>query len=397
MTTHATSSTGGRSESALFSVGFRPFFLLGALWAAGAMALWMAMHHGGWLLPSAFWPMIWHAHEMIYGFAAAIVAGFLLTAVPSWTGQPKLAGGWLAAFVGLWIAGRIAVAFSAGPLVWLAALIDLAFLAVLFARTLVQVVAVGNRRNFPIVVALAVFLAGNVLAHLQAVGFAMTADLGHRLGIAVLVLLIMLIGGRIVPVFTRNWLKNAGRGEPLPPEMGRFDIAVVALSAAALVSWLVAAESMATGALAAVAAVGQAVRLARWQGGRTLAEPLVTILHIGYAWLAVALALMAWAAFDPAVLASAPIHAMTAGAMATMMLAMMTRATLGHTGRQLRAGSLTTAIYALILVAGVLRVSAPLVLGVYAGLVSWSAVAWIVAFLLYAAVYGPMLWRARVA
>ncbi len=397
MSADTTSDTSIGSEVALFSAGFRPFFLLGALWAAGAMALWIAMQHGGWFVPSAFWPTVWHAHEMIYGFGAAIVAGFLLTAVPSWTGQPKLAGGWLAAFAGLWIAGRIAVALSAGVGAWSAAFIDLAFLAVLFARTLMQVVAGGNWRNLPITIALSVFLSGSVLAHAQAVGLAMTADLGHRLGIAVLVALIMLIGGRIVPTFTRNWLNMTGRGEPLPPTMGRFDIATIAIAVAALVSWLIAAESVATGALAAAAALAQALRLARWRGERTLAEPLVTVLHVGYGWLAAGFALMAWAAFDPTVLDSAPIHALTAGAMATMMMAMMTRATLGHTGRPLHADGLTVAIFALVFGAGVMRVLAPLLPGLYTGLVSWSAVAWIAAFALYAATYGPMLCRARAA
>lgn len=382
---------------ALLSDGFRPFFLLGALWAAGSMVLWMAMYQGGWFLPTAYWPMAWHAHEMIYGFGAAIVAGFLLTAVPGWTGQPRLFGPWLGALAALWVAGRLAVAFSAGPVAWLAAAIDIAFLALIFGRTLFQVIAGGNWRNLPIPVALAVFLAGNGLSHAQALGLATTADLGHRLGIAVLISLIMLIAGRIVPAFTRNWLNKTGRGAPLPPEMGRFDVAAIVVGAAALVSWLIAAEAAATGTLAAIAALVHGVRLARWQGARTLAEPLVTILHLGYAWLVVGFGLMAWTAFDPMLVASLPIHALTAGAMSTFMLAMMTRATLGHSGHALHAGPLTVAIYVLIFAAGIMRVVAPIMPDLYGVLVSWSAVAWVAAFGLYAVVYGPMLCRARVA
>lgn len=386
------------SALSLFEIGFRPFFLLGAVWAALAMVVWIAGLHGGFAVPSAMDPVVWHAHTMVYGFGGAIVAGFLLTAVPSWSGQPRLSGGWLAAFAGLWLAGRLAVAFSGYLGAPAAAVVDLAFLAILFGRTMMQVVAGRNWRNLPVAAGPALLLAGAALVHAQALGLGQTAMLGTRLGIAVFVLLVALIGGRIIPAFTRNWLVGTGRGGPLPSEFNRFDVAVIAGSAAALVAWLADPRAEATGVLCAIAAAGHVARLVRWQGLRTLSEPLLWVLHLGYAWMAVAFALAAAsAALTGTVPQSAAVHAFTGGVIATMMLAMMTRATLGHTGRPLRADKATTAIYLLVTAAAVMRVLAGLAPAVYLSLLAWSAVAWIAAFTLYVAVYAPKLCRPRIA
>lgn len=395
--TDAVTTTEPHPRLALFEAGFRPFFLLGAAWSALAMVLWIASLHGGFALPSAMAPVTWHAHTMVFGFGGAIVAGFLLTAVPSWSRQPRLAGGWLAAFAGVWVMGRLAVAFSADIGAASAAAIDLAFFLLLFARTLRQVIAGRNWRNLPIIVALGLIILGAALVHVQALGLAQTASLGTRLGIAVFVLLVSLIGGRIIPAFTRNWLMNTGRGGPLPAAFDRFDISIIALTAAALVSWMIAPGATATGILAVPAAAANAVRVSRWQGARTLSEPLLWILHVGYAWIAVAFILVAATAFLPGLMQSAAVHAFTGGVMGTMMLAMMTRATLGHTGRPLTADRVTTVIYLLVLAAVVMRVGAGFAPALYLTFIAWSAVAWIGAFGLYVATYAPKLCRPKVS
>lgn len=387
---------GGRF--ALFSDPFRPFFLLGAAWSALSLGLWLSAMHGSLGVPLPYGGIAWHAHEMVYGFGAAIVGGFLLTAVPSWTGQPKLLGHGLATTCALWLAGRVAVMSSGTLGVPLAAVLDLAFLTVLSGRTLHQVIAARNWRNIPVAAAPMVLLAGNALVHAEAAGLTATASLGNRLGVLVMVTLIALIGGRIIPAFTGNWLNNSSRGGPLPVTWNRFDSSIVLLTVATFVLWLVAPAHAATGGFAAASALAHTLRLARWRGWRTVSEPLVWILHLGYAWLPLGFAVMTASAFVPAAVpGSVTLHAFAAGAMGTMMLAVMTRATLGHTGRRLSAGKTTTAIYLAIMASGLCRVAAVLAPAHYALLLSISGSVWIAAFLLYLLVYAPMLCGARVA
>lgn len=397
MTTTATTQPGDRRRCALFDVGLRPFFLGAGVWSAAAMAAWLAALMGGHAMPTAFGPLAWHAHEMLFGFAAAVVAGFLLTAVPGWTGGKPLTGAGLAALASLWLAGRVAVTLSgvigAAP----AAAVDLAFLAVLLARTLGQLAGGRNWRNLPVAAGLTLLLAGNALAHAEALGVAMTAGLGHRLGLAAVVMLIALIGGRVVPAFTRNWLNSTGRGGPLPAEPGRFDAAVLALTGLALVAWLAAPGEPVAGGLLGLTALAHAARLARWRGPRTAAEPLLWILHVGYLWLPVGFALAAAAALALAVPASAGLHAFAGGAIGTMTLAMMTRATRGHTGHPLSADAATVTVYLLVLAAGVARVAASLAPAWYEGLLALAGAAWIAAFALFVAAYAGKLWRPRAA
>jgi uncharacterized protein involved in response to NO len=279
-----------------------------------------------------------------------------------------------------------------------AAALDLSFLAVLWLYAVREIAAARNWRNLPIGLAPGLLLGGNALVHADALGAGATGALGNRLGIAVFVLLIAMIGGRIVPAFTGNWLRSTDRGDPLPATSKVVEAAALSLTAAALVAWLIAPVGVATGALAALAALAHLLRLARWRGERTGAEPLVWILHLAYAWLPVGFALLAIAAAFPAQAPmSAAIHALTTGAMTTMMLAMMTRAALGHTGRRLHAGPGTTAVYALITAAAIGRVAAPLLPGAYLALLNASAVVWALAFLLYLACYAPILLGPRAA
>lgn len=391
-----TSSEARRAYSgpAVLSVGFRPFFLGAGVWAAGAVALWLAQLAGWPALPSAFDPIAWHAHEMLFGYVTAVIAGFLLTAIPNWTGRLPVCGWQLGGLFALWCAGRVAVGVSAwiGPAA--AAALDLAFPVVLCAVVLREIAAGRNWRNLPVATIVAVLAASDGLVHLEALGLAPTADLGAdlglRLGIAAVAVLIALVGGRVVPSFTRNWL--AKRGEAvLPRPFGRLDRLAVAVTIAAGLAWTLAPEAAASGALALLAAALGAARLAGWCGHRTLAEPLVWVLHLGYAWLVAGFALLGAAVLVPALPQAAALHALTAGAMGTMTLAIMTRATLGHSGRALTAGPGTAAIYALVGAAALLRVLAPLTALDAALLFGLSGLAWIGAFALFVVLYGPLL------
>jgi uncharacterized protein involved in response to NO len=292
----------------------------------------------------------------------------------------------------LFVIGRLAVAFSA-PLGPVAMVVDLAFPLSLLAA-LAREIIVGrnwrNWRNMPMLGALAMLAVANLLTHLEAHGWAETAGLGLRLAVAVFVALITLIGGRIIPSFTRNWLAKRGATR-FPSPFGRFDAASLAVSTTALVVWAVFPEAQVVPVLMAGAAVMTLIRLARWQGHRTGAEPLVWVLHLGFLWIPIGFALIALAALgsDPA--PSAALHALTGGAIATMVLAVSTRATLGHTGRQLHADGRTVAIYALATIAAVARVAAGFDTAPTSSLLSISGIFWTLAFALFLAVYGRML------
>jgi uncharacterized protein involved in response to NO len=377
----------------MFSAGFRPFFLFAGLWSAVAIPVWLCAYSGEVVLPSALPPAVWHAHEMVFGFAFASVAGFLLTAIPNWTGRLPLRGWPLAALALLWLAGRAAVLLSAQIGALPAALIDLAFPAALIAVVAREIVAGRNWRNLPMVAALSLLAAGSLLVHLHALEVAYLAQTGNRLGIATLSMLIALVGGRIVPSFTRNWLARARPKGPMPAQGSRFDIAALAVTFAALASWVAAPQGAATPWFALAAGAALAVRLSRWCGLATLREPLLFVLHLGYGWLAAGLLLLGANGFLALVPASVALHALTVGAIGTMTLAVMTRATLGHSGQPLLAGRGTTAIYALVTLAALLRLAVPLA-GAWAMALTWSAgAAWSAAFGLFVLLYGGLLTR----
>ena len=382
------------SGPALFSEGFRPFFLAAGLWAPAAMALWIGYLAGVTDLPTAFGPLNWHIHEMLFGFAAAAVAGFLLTAIPNWTGRMPLQGVPLIVLASLWLAGRIACALSlwTGPAA--VAIADLAFLAVLLLAIGREIVAGRNWRNLPMVGALSLLLAANLLFHLEALDIAPTADIGRRLGVAMLLLMISLIGGRIIPSFTRNWLAKQDAAE-LPAAFGIPDRVALGSAALALVSWVVEAPPLFNGPLLIAAGIAAALRLARWRGLATVKEPLLLVLHLGHGWLAIGLVLLGASELTDLVPASAALHALTAGTIGTMILAVMTRATLGHTGQALTAGAGTTAIYVLVTMATLARISVWWLPADYDLLLKTAGLAWIAAFLLFLAIYGPMLLRPR--
>lgn len=374
---------------AVFQLGFRPFFFGAALFAGIALPVWLAALALGAGAPSHLAGRDWHVHEMVFGYLPGVLAGFLLTAIPNWTGRLPVAGKPLATLFGLWLAGRVAIAVSAGWPV-LATTIDTAFLVALAGLAWREVIAGKTWRNVPVCVLLTLL----AVAH---IGFDLASLVGGRTGpyergaLSVIALLISLIGGRITPSFTRNWLAKTGR-TPLPVPFGRFDRVTLAATAIALLAWTIAPHDISTGVLFALAAVLHLIRVLRWIGWRTLPEPLVTILHIGYAWLAVWFALTAWSILLPGALdGSTALHALTAGAIGTMTLAVMTRATLGHTGRPLTADAATVAIYALVIGGAAGRIVAPFLPVDYLAAVLTAGALWSAAFLLFSVVYGRYL------
>lgn len=381
---------------AILSAGFRPFFLAASIWAAVAIPVWLGAYAEGFIVPTQLSPLVWHAHEMIFGFAAAVVAGFMLTAIPNWTGRMPLQGAPLAILLSLWALGRLGILLSGELGTSAAAAADLSFPAAFLAVVAREILAGRNWRNLPMLGALALLLVGNLLVHIDALGFADTAQLGNRLGLVTLFMLISLVGGRIIPSFTHNWLAKM-RPEIAPPASeGRFDIAVLVVTGVALLVWAFAPDASVTSWAVLAAGVAVALRLSRWRGLRTVREPLLLILHIGYGWLAFGLLLLGFDGLFDMLASAAALHALTAGAIGTMMLAVMTRASLGHTGRPLRAGPATKAIYVLITVAALLRVLAPLA-GSRIEIALWLAgTAWTGAFGLFAIRYGPALARPRV-
>ncbi|MCF2524661.1 NnrS family protein [Bradyrhizobium sp. G127] len=373
---------------AVLSYGFRPFFLLGAAYAGLAILAWLPMFLGELTLRTAFVPRDWHVHEMLYGYLPAVITGFLFTAIPNWTGRLPIQGAPLLALVVVWVLGRFAVTCSA-QIGWFAAmLIDISFLTLIAAAAGREIFAGRNWGNLKVVALIALLLVGNIAFHLEA-HFAGAADYGIRAGIAVVVLLILLIGGRIVPSFTRNWLvrENPGR---LPSPFARFDMAIVILSAAALLVWVVRQDGLLVGILLTLMAVLHIIRLGRWAGDRTSRERLVLILHIGYAFIPAGFLLAAAAALD-FVPPSAGIHAWMAGAAGVMTLAVMTRASLGHTGQQLVASPTTQGIYVAIVIAALARICAVIVPAWSGPLLHMAAFAWAAAFLGFAVCFGPAL------
>jgi uncharacterized protein involved in response to NO len=381
---------------ALWSAGFRPFFLAASLWATIAIPLWLAVYAGGLAVPSALSPVFWHVHEMVFGFAAATVAGFLLTAIPNWTGRMPLQGGPLATLVTLWAIGRLGVLLSGECGAPAAALADLCFPAAFLAVVAREIVAGKNWRNLPMLAALSLLLLGNLLVHLDALGIADTAELGNRLGLATLWMLISLVGGRIIPSFTRNWLAKVRPGIAPPAPEGRFDRAALVVTGLALAVWVIAPDAPLAAWAALVAGVAVLLRLSRWRGLRTTHEPLLLILHIGYGWLALGLLLLGIDGVYAILPRTAALHALTVGAIGTMTLAVMTRASLGHTGRPLLAGPGTRTIYVLITLAAVLRVLSPLAGDRMDLALVFAGAAWSGAFGLFAILYGVPLARPRV-
>lgn len=377
---------------AILSYGFRPFFLLGSIYAGLSILFWLPAYSGQVETFSAFAPVDWHIHEMLFGYLTAIVTGFLLTAIPNWTGRLPVLDLPLLGLVVLWVAGRFAVFFSASIGWQAAAAIDVSFLAAVAAAAAREIISGRNWRNLKVLVPLGILLVANFCFHLEA-HLSGISDISRRLGMSAAILLIMIIGGRIIPSFTRNWLARENPGR-LPSPFGRFDAAAIAVSAVALLAWCGFPENTATAIALGSAAALQGLRLARWAGDRTLKDPLVLILHLAYGFIPVGFVLVSLSILLPGTVpAAAGLHALGGGAIGAMTLSVMVRATLGHTGRKLEAGYGALFIFAAILAAAVIRVVA--VFATNAVLIELAGAAWAVAFLGFAIAYGPALSRPK--
>lgn len=383
---------------AILSLGFRPFFLFGALHAALMVALWVPWFLGIIHIPSAFPPVAWHKHELLFGFVPAIIAGFLLTAIPNWTGRLPVVGWPLFGLFALWLVGRISVAFSQmlpELAVALAALLfPLAFISVI-AR---EIITGKNWRNLKVLVVFSLLTISLALFHYE-IGRFGTSVFSDRLAIATIIMLITIIGGRIIPSFTINWLKRKNPGA-LPVPFNTFDKWVMGITGLALLVWVglpaLGAYAAPVGGLLLLVALVHFVRLARWRSHRTLREPLVLILHAAYAFVPLGFGLAGYAALvgdHGAEMAS--IHTWTVGAIGTMTLAVMTRATRGHSGKPLTATFGTTIIFIAILIAAFARISAALWPTYSTFLMPVAGLGWIFAFAGFAAAYAPMLLSKR--
>lgn len=378
----------------LFSYGFRPFFLGATLFALGVVPVWLFIWRGELTLHSPFAPVDWHIHEMIFGYGAAVVAGFLFTAVPNWTGRMPTRGWPLATLAAIWLAGRVVLAGGAALGSPAVLLIDQAFLLAVVAMVSGEIMAGKNWRNLKVLVPVTLLWAANILYHAEVMTVG-TADLGRRLGLALLVFLIMLIGGRILPSFTRNWLAQHGAAR-LPVPFNRFDAVCLVTGVLALLTWIFAPFTLAAAALGVLAALLHVARLARWRGHATWRSPLLLMLHVAYLGIPAGFIAVSATALGLAAMA-APAHLFGIGAVGGMTVAVMMRATMGHTGRELVAGRGLTVAFALLPLAALARLAGDaLSLGGLDG-IALSALLWTTSFALLAWRLVPWLSRPRIA
>jgi uncharacterized protein involved in response to NO len=388
----ADSPASAAEPSGLWGRAFRPFFLGLAIHTALVVPWWAFAWVGAAPVPAWLHPMAWHGHEMVFGLVAAAIAGFLLTASPVWSGGPALVGRPLAALVGLWVLGRVAFAAAGVLPSGLVAVVDVTFLpavALVMARTLR---GSGQHRNHAIVGVVLALAAANAVVHAEALGLVSgVAGRALRFAVDVVVVLILVIAGRITPAFTQNALRRRGL-EPGVRSWPAAGAVAIGAGAALAVTAAVAGRSPWTGLLAILAGLAAAVRLAGWRGWSVRSDPLLASLHAGSAWVAVGLLLVGAGDLGAPVPATAGLHALTAGAMGTTILAVATRVGLGHTGRPLVLPPGVVWSYALVHLAAAARVAAPFAPAeTHRALLVASAVAWAAAFGLFAIRYGPIL------
>lgn len=394
----STVETAPRSRSpAVLACPFRPFFLLTALYAIVVLAGWLGFLFRYWPVTGGLPPLQWHAHEMLFGVVMAAIAGFLLTAMCNWTGAKPLSGARLAALVALWIAGRIAMWSAQWLPGGLIAAVDLAFPLVLTVYVGRVIVGAGSRRNLVMVAVLALLLMANLMSHLGLWWLdPVWTRRGEMTATFLIVLLMVVIGGRITPLFTANWLERRGwdrRRVRSRPWVDRLALVSTALLVPLV---LIPADPAWTAAVALLAGVANGVRLAGWSGWRGLADPLIWVLHLGYAWIVTGLMLKGLAFYLPGVPDSAWIHAIGAGAMGTLIIGVMSRVSLGHTGRSLELPAGASLMYWMITAAAVFRVIASLGWMDVRPALLLSGGFWGLAFVLFLVWYVPVLTGPRV-
>ncbi|HZH48892.1 MAG TPA: NnrS family protein [Nitrospira sp.] len=379
---------------AFLSYGFRPFFLGAALFAGVAVPAWVLIVTGVSGSNFLYAPREWHVHEMLFGFLPAVITGFLLTAIPNWTGRAPLKGIPLLSLWLLWLAGRLLLAWPwFGPLA--AAIVDGMFLVVLTAFVWREIAVGGTRSQAPIGVVISLYACANILFHVLALRGA-TADLPARMALGLIMLLLTMIGGRVTPNFTREFLAQERIDPARVAPFSRVDGLSIVLVVAAAIAWIVQPESVVAGGALVAAGLINLFRLTRWSGWLAWREPLVWILSVGYGWLVLSLLALGGVILGIGLPTGNAVHVLSSGAVGTMTLAVMTRASLGHTGRTRHAGPVTVLIYMLANLGAILRVFAPspdaptavttLILGL-------AAAGWSGAYVLFALTYGPYLVR----
>lgn len=378
---------------AFLSYGFRPFFLGAAVYGGLAILAWVVLFAGGVDTEFLYPPREWHVHEMLFGFIPALIAGFLLTAIPNWTDRMPLRGAPLLAMFLLWLAGRLLVA---APLIGSSStcVVDGAFLVLLAVYVWREIIAAGCWDRAPIGVLVSFYACANIVFHLSALRGAPT-DFSERCALSVMTLMLTIIGGRLTPTFTREFLTE--RNMPRLPEIfSPVDAATILLVLVAAIAWIARPESVWTGTMLLVAGVASVVRLLRWGGWRTWEEPLVLILHVGYGWVGLFLIALGLAIWGIGFSTENAVHLLTTGAMGAMTLAVMTRASLGHTGRPRHADRLTITIYLLVNVGALLRIFSPpseTPMALTYTMLGLSALCWSGAYALFALHYGRYLVR----
>ena len=376
----------------VLNLGFRPFFLLSGVFAVILMALWIPIFTGGRALSTYYGQIGWHSHEMIFGYAAGVIAGFLLTAVRNWTGLATATGGSLAALVAVWLLGRILPFFAATIPAWLISVVDLAFLPTLTAAIGVPLVRHGEKRNLLFLPLMLGLFAGNLLVHLELLGLVPdVARQGIFLGLYLIILLIVIMGGRVIPFFTERALSGVViKRRPLIEWLA--PVTVIAFMFAELLF----PNSEIAGVLAGLAAIINGIRVVSWYGHRYWQVPLLWVLHLGYGWIVVGFLLKAAASFE-LIAAQFTIHAFTVGGIGVLTLGMMARVSLGHTARPLKVESSMVIAFVLINLAAVLRGLVPAIFPLwFSQLVILSGMLWIAAFLMFAIVYAPILTQPRI-
>jgi len=394
-----------RPASVLCAYGFRPFFLSAGLYATLTIFWWLGAFHGHWNLPVRWPPMWWHGHEMIFGFAVAAISGFLLTAVPSWTDTTRIHGRPLCLLVCTWLLGRVALMLPTVLPAPLVALADLIHVPVLIGFVSVPIFRARKLHNmgFPVLLLLLVF--GNLLFHAQIMHpTTQTARLGLYLALYAIIVMLTVIGGRVVPAFTRNALRQRGDAA----EVNTNPLIAIAALAAMLVAMCLDLLSIsdatpspdlrtATGMAAALSCFLLLWRNRGWQFRRTLGQPILWILHVGQFWVALGFGLKACSAFWPVIPASNAFHAFSAGAIGTMALALMTRASLGHTGRAIHARPAIVVAYLFAIFGAAIRVLGPLLgVSLYTPAIITGGVLWACGYAIYTIVFWPILTRPRV-
>ncbi len=381
----------------LFGEGFRAFFLAAGLYAVAAVAVWLVWFaaSGSVDLPIAMAPQHWHAHEMIFGYASAALGGFFLTAVPNWTGAKAARHVFIALAVGAWIAGRAAMWMSGALPPALVALLDLCFLPILAAKIASQLMKRPKPQNVMFLGVIALIWAANLLVHLEWAGVTGdTAIAGLQGGLLATCGLIAVLGGRVTPAFTRNAMTRAGRETGLPGAPGWIDRGTIVSSLALPVAVLLSLPDLATGIIALAAGGFALMRLAFWRGCWTLGQPILWSLHLGYLWLGVGYLLFGLAAFglDTQI---AALHVLGIGTVGGMTLAVMSRATLGHTGRALKAPRPVALAYTLVAAAALLRWAAAAFPALYTQAVLAAGLLWVAAFALFTVALWPAFWGPR--